>query len=506
MKKIHTIIALFVFLLSQAQTTEQLQHLDHYFEKSFQEWNIPGMAVAIISADSTYLSKGYGVTNTRTRKTVNEHTLFAVASNSKAFTASALAQLVDEKKLKWTDKVVDFLPDFKMYDNYVTQHFTIADLLSHRSGLKTFSGDLLWYATTKTPTEIIQAQQYLKPKYEFRTQFGYSNISYLAAGQILEKISGKSWATYIQDAFLTPLKMNRTLTSTNQLKQSQNIATPYFTENNKNIALNWVNWDNIAPAGALISSVHDFSKWLRLNLKEGKSNGKAYFSQRQFNQLTTPHINFPVRKNKHKQHFSSYGMGWNLQDYEGVKVISHSGGYDGMISKSFFIPEKDLAVVIVTNSVNWLPGALANKILDVLIGNNMKDKDWSSDYLVIKKKRDKKQSEKEDLLELQRGQLDKNNFDINQYTGTYTDKMYGTITVSNKNGILHFQMDNTPIFYADLQHWNHHIFTFRFDTSLSSLPQGKLWFDLNQEGKIKRLHIDIPNPDFDFSEFDFIKQ
>ncbi|PCH77878.1 MAG: serine hydrolase [Flavobacteriaceae bacterium] len=506
MKKLLTFVFLCTFLLIKGQTKEQVQHLDAYFTKSFQEWNIPGMAIAIVSADSIYLSKGYGLSNLQTNKAVDEHTLFAVASNSKAFTASALAQLVDAGKLKWEDKVVNYLPYFKMYDNYVTQHFTIADLLSHRSGLATFSGDLLWYATSKTPKEIIQAQQYLQPVHDFRTDFGYSNISYLAAGQIIEKISGKSWKSYIQEAFLSPLNMHRTLTSTLQLTSSNNIATPYFTENGKNNQLKWVNWDNIAPAGAIISSVHDFSKWLQLNLKEGTIHGKEYFSTKQFNQMTTPHINFSVRKNAHKKHFSSYGMGWNLEDYEGVKVISHAGGYDGMISKSFFIPEKDLAVIIVTNSVNWLPGALSNKIMDVLIGDNMEDKDWSADYLVIKKRRDKQQLEKENKLELQRGKLSKTHLNLKEYTGTYTDQMYGNVTVELKKGILNFQMEKTSIFHADLKHWNHQIFTFRFDTSLCSLPQGKLWFDLDKEGKINQLHIDIENPDFDFTEFTFRKQ
>lgn len=506
MKKLFTFAFIFTLVLLEAQTKEQIQHLDTYFKKSLHEWNIPGMAVAIVSADSIFLSKGYGVRDTTTKKAVNEHTLFAVASNSKAFTASALAQLVDAGKLNWDDKVVNYIPYFKMYDNYVTQHFTIADLLSHRSGLATFSGDLLWYGSTKTPKEIIQAQHYLQPVYDFRTNFGYSNISYLVAGQIIEKISGKTWKNYIQDAFITPLNMNRTLTSTSQLESSSNIATPYFTENGKNIALKWVNWDNIAPAGALISSVHDFSKWLQLNLKEGTIHGKEYFSTKQFHQITTPHINFSVRKNSHKKHFSSYGMGWNLEDYEGVKVISHSGGYDGMISKSFFIPEKDLAVIIVTNSINWLPGALYNKIMDVLVGNNMEDKDWSADYLAIKQKKEKEQLEKEKNTARKRGKINTNHLKLDNYTGVYKDKIYGTITVSIKNKNLHFQMDETPIFYAGLQHWNHHIFTFRFDTSLCSLPQGKLWFDLDKEGKINQLHIDIDNPDFDFTEFTFIKQ
>ena len=186
---------LFSFVITSifSQTTEQINHLDSYFQKSLTEWQIPGMAIAIVNADSIVFSKGYGYSNIEKNKKVNGNTLFAVASNSKAFTATSIAKLVEAGKLKWDDKVVDYLPYFKMYNDYVTNNFTVADLLCHRSGLATFSGDLLWYGTTKKPQEIIASQQYLKPQNEFRTTFGYSNIAYLTAGELIKKVTGKSW-------------------------------------------------------------------------------------------------------------------------------------------------------------------------------------------------------------------------------------------------------------------------------------------------------------------------
>lgn len=489
-----------------AQTSEQLKHLDSYFQKSIDEWEIPGMAIAITTKDTIVFSKGYGYANIKNKQKVDANTLFAVASNSKAFTASALAKLVEEGKLKWNDKVVEYLPYYKMYNDYVTNNTTIEDLLCHRNGLITFSGDLLWYGTTKTPKEIIESQQYLKPKYDFRSTYGYSNISYLAAGEVIEKVSGKSWQEYVSFNFLKPLHMRRTLTSTSQLNSTSNIATPYYFEEGKNNVVEWVNWDNIAPAGALISSVNDFANWLQLNINEGKLADKTVFSEKSFQKMTTPHINHEVRKNGEKVNFKGYGLGWSIQDYQGYKIVGHGGGYDGMISKSFFIPEKGIGVVILTNSLNWLPGAIGNKIMDVLLTNNLDGKDWSSDYLGYKKQQDEATSKKYEKIEEERGKQNSNHLDYSEYIGVYKDKMYGSVTVSVKNEMLHFTMDNTSIYYADLKHWNHNIFTFDFPKNLSSLPEGKLWFYLDKNGKVSKLNIDVPNPDFYFTEFEFVKQ
>jgi len=506
MKNLYILIISFLISASAlSQTTTQLNHLDTYYNKSLKERHIPGMAIAIVKDDHIIFSKGYGYANITKKTKVDANTLFAIASNTKAFTASSLAQLVDAKKIKWTDNVVSYLPYFKMYNKYVTQAFTIEDLLSHRSGLKTFSGDLLWYGSNLPIKNIIANQQYLKPVYGFRTHFGYSNIAYLAAGQILEKVTHTTWSNYVKSHFLTPLGMKRTITSTNDIKNTTNVATPYFYRNGKNHPLNWVNWDNVQPVGGLISSVNDYAQWLKLNLHKGTLNGKVYFSKKQWANLTTPHVPIKVGKNGEKIHFKSYGMGWFLQDYQGYKIIFHGGGYDGMISKSFYVPEKNIGIIILTNSLNWLPSALMNKTLDVLLTNNLNGKDWSAKYLSIKQKRDSIASVKLAYSESLRNKINPNHKQFKDYIGTYKDKAYGTVTVSIKNNNLFFSMDNTPIYYANLNHWNGDIFTFRFNTKLSSLPQGKLWFDTNDIGRISKLHINVPNPDFDFTEFEFLK-
>jgi len=499
-------LTLFFVTTFFSQTKEQLELLDKYYQKSLDEWHIPGMAIAITTGDSILFSKGYGYANIAKKTIVDGNTLFAIASNSKAFTATSIGQLAEEIKLNFSDKVIDHLSYYKLYDDYTTQNETIEDLLCHRNGLGTFSGDLLWYATTKTPEEIISAQQYLKPKYNFRTRFGYSNISFLTAGMIIEKVTAMTWSKYVTDHFLTPLKMTRTLVSTDQIKKVKNVATPYFYENGKNIELKWVNWDNIAPAGALISSVNDYSKWLQLNLNKGTLNGKKYFSKGTFNKLTTPYINFSVNDNNERINFKAYGLGWSIQDYQGHKIVGHGGGYDGMISKSTFVPDKNIGIIILTNSLSWAPSALMYKTLDVLLANKTDGKDWSTNYLSYKQKQDS--IAHADLIknESLRGKLNNKHLNFKEYSGVYTDKMYGDVKVYIKNGKLFFSMENSPIYKAELKHWNHQIFTFRFDTYLSSLPQGKLWFDLDKNGKVEKLHIDVPNPDFFFTEFEFIKQ
>ncbi|MCK5637513.1 MAG: serine hydrolase [Flavobacteriaceae bacterium] len=506
MKKILFSLTVLFFINSAfSQTKEQIEILDKYYQKTLDEWHIPGMAIAITTGDSIIFSKGYGYANLEKKTKVDGNTLFAIASNSKAFTSTSIAQLVEQKKLNWSDKAISHLPYYKLYNDYTTQNETVEDLLSHRNGLVTFGGDLLWYATTKTPEEIISAQQYLKPKYDFRTHFGYSNIGFLSAGKVLEKVTDTTWATYVSTHFLKPLKMNRTLTSTDQIKKTNNIATPYFYENGKHNELKWVNWDNIAPAGALISSVNDYSKWLQLNLNQGTLNGKTYYSKKTYNKLTSAHVNLNVNPNDEKVHFKAYGLGWAIQDYQGFKIIGHGGGYDGMISKSTFVPEKNIGIIILTNSLSWAPGALMYKTLDVLLANKLDGKDWSANYLKYKVKQDSTAVSGFAKNEALRGQLNSKPLAYKDYNGTYSDKIYGDVIVSNKNGKLNFEMMDTPIFKAELKHWNHHIFTFRFDKNLSSLPQGKLWFDLDKNGKVEKLHIDVPNPDFYFTEFEFIK-
>src|ERR671938_341963 len=211
-----------------AQTTDaRLKEIDEYATKAGQDWRVPGFAMAIVKDDKVIFAKGYGVRKLGEQTPVDEHTLFAIASNTKAFTAAAIALLVDEGKLKWDDPATKYLPGFQLYDPYVTRELTVRDLLSHRSGLATFGGDLLWYETTYSRDEILRRIRFLKPTSSFRSRYGYQNIMFLAAGQIVANVTGKSWEQFIRERFLTPLGMNRTTTSNTDFKSTVNIASPH---------------------------------------------------------------------------------------------------------------------------------------------------------------------------------------------------------------------------------------------------------------------------------------
>ena len=396
-----------------------------------------------------------------------------------------------------------------MSDPYVTLNMTVEDLLCHRSGLVTFSGDLIWYGSNKNAEEVVKAAAYLKPEYGFREQYGYSNIMYIAAGLIIEKISGQSWAEFIRQRFLEPLKMGRTLASTNNLADMENVASPYYYFGDKIHKLEWINWDNVVAAGGLISSVKDMSQWLILNLNEGSLDYHQLFDASSFEKLTSPYVNLKLsgynKKYQPSMNFKAYGLGWSLMDLYGKKVISHGGGYDGMISKIWLAPEDSLGMVILTNSLSSLPSIIMDKSLDVLLGNNIEGTDFSALFKKHNEKQIQRAVEKLQDIESQREKINPLHLNLEDYTGSYYDPMYGRVEIELRNGQLYMNMLPTDIFHSELQHWNDHIFTFKFPEHQSSLPMGKLWFTFDAEAKINALKIEVDNPDFDFMEFKFIK-
>ncbi|HRH45726.1 MAG TPA: serine hydrolase domain-containing protein, partial [Pyrinomonadaceae bacterium] len=352
--RFHLLLLFIVFTsFVSAQTLEQkLAEIDAYAQKVQSDWNVPGFAMAIVKDDKVVFAKGYGVRKLSSPEKVDENTLFAIASNSKAFTTASLAILVDEGKLKWDDKVTQYLPDFQMYDAYVTREMTIRDLVSHHSGLDTFSGDLLWYDTTYSADELLKRVRYLKPTSSFRSQFGYQNLMFIAAGKVLEKVSGKTWAQFVRERFLTPLRMDRTTTSVKDIKD--NFASPHNESGGKLRPLPLGNVDNSWGACGLNASVAELGNWMRLQLGRGTFEGKQIFSKERsaemWAQNTILEVNpFPA-KNAPTQMFSGYGLGWFITDYRGHKMLYHSGGLDGMISETGLIPDENLGVVVLTNS------------------------------------------------------------------------------------------------------------------------------------------------------------
>ncbi|MEK6283214.1 MAG: serine hydrolase domain-containing protein, partial [Acidobacteriota bacterium] len=289
------LLLLIIFPLSpavataQTQPTEaQIKEFHQYAEKAGRDWKVPGFSIAIVKDDKVILAKGFGIRELAKSGEVDEHTIFAIASNSKAFTAAALAILVDEGKIKWDDPVTKYLPSFELYDPYATRELTIRDLLSHRSGLATFGGDLLWYESNYSRDEILHRVRFLKPTSSFRSRFGYQNILFMAAGEISAKVSGMSWDTFMKERFFTPLRMKRTLTAHADLLKAENVATPHNALEGNTRAIRYGNVDNIGPAGGIKSSALDMAQWLRLQLGRGTYEGQKVFGANRSREMWTP--------------------------------------------------------------------------------------------------------------------------------------------------------------------------------------------------------------------------
>ncbi len=506
MKKITSIFALiFAFqLFVYSQTLdEKLREIDAYANTVMTTWKGPGMAIAVVKDDKVVSAKGYGVRELGKTDTVDANTVFAIASNSKAFTTAALAILVDEKKIAWDDKVSKYLPDFQLYDPWVTSELTIRDLVTHRVGLDTFSGDLLWYETTYSPDEILGRVRFLPRVSSFRTRYGYQNLMFIAAGKVVEKASGKSWCNYVTERILTPLNMLRTTCSINNL--TDNAAWPHNESGGTLRKLSRGNVDGSAAAAALNSSVTDMTKWIRTQLGKGKFEGKQIFSEAQAWQMHQPflaqQISEPAWKGNPTRHFSGVASGWFVYDYYGRKIVNHSGGLDGMLSYTVLIPEENAGFVILTNSESPAFLIMMNKIRDVLVGAPKRDWNEEAKPQVAARKATAEAEIKR--IDTARVANTKATLTNSSYTGTYTDKMYGNVTITEENGKLVMRFLPSPNFVADLEHWHYDTFQIKWRPSVSyNFPRGFITFTIDKDGKTDQLKVDQPNNDFWFYELD----
>lgn len=490
-----------------AQTVDaRLKEIDEYALRAGQDWRVPGFAMAIVKDDKVIFAKGYGVRKLGEQTPVDEHTLFAIASNTKAFTAAAIAMLVDEGKLRWDDPATKYLPGFQLYDPYVTRELTVRDLLSHRSGLATFGGDLLWYDTTYKSDEILRRIRYLKPTSSFRSRYGYQNIMFLAAGQIVANVSGKSWEQFVSERILTPLGMTSTKTSITAFKSTDNVAAPHNELDGKLRVVRYSNVDGVGPAAALNSSVADMAQWIRLQLGRGTYAGKQFFSAKAAREMWSPQTIIPISEQGEKlnptRHFNTYGLGWFLSDYHGRKVASHGGGLDGMISQVGMMPEENLGVVVLTNSETPLASIMVNKVFDTFLG--VPARDWSAELLERSNKAKEDEKAEEKKLEDERARDTKPSLPLQGYAGTYGGEMYGEAKVTEENGHLVLRLVPAPNFVGDLEHWQYDTFSIKWrDTVSYPFHKGFVTFTLNAQGKVDEMKIDVPNPDFDFKELEF---
>lgn len=493
-----------------SQTADaRLKAIDEYAARMGRDWEVPGFAVAIVKDDKVIFAKGYGVREMNKPEAVDAQTVFAIASNSKAFAAASVAVLVDEGKLSWDDPVTKHLPEFQLSDSYVTRELTIRDLLSHRSGLATFSGDLLWYNTTYERAEILRRARYLKPATSFRSRYGYQNIMFLAAGELAARVAGRPWDELVRERFFAPLGMTRTTTNINTFPALGNVATPHNKLDGKLRKVHYSSVDGAGAAAAINSSVTDMAQWLRLQLADGKFDGKQIISAKQIREMRAPHTIINISEASEKlnpqTNFRAYGLGWSLSDYHGRKTVGHGGALDGMLSQVGMIPTERLGVVVLTNSETSLGSLLVNRIFDTFL--NVTPRDWSGESLARAKAGEAAEKLEREKLEAARTPGTKPSLATDAYAGRYTGALFGDALVANENGKLVVRLAPAPAFVGDLEHWHHDTFRIRWRDSVAyPFGAGFVTFVLDEKGKIAEMKIDVPNPDFDFKELEFKKK
>lgn len=479
-----------LFLVGAAPALAQdgpLEGLDSYIADAIDAWEIPGLAIAVVKGDSIVFAEGYGVRELGESEEVNPRTLFAIGSSSKAFTAAALAMLVDAGKIEWEDPATKYLPQFQLHDPWVTRELTVRDLLTHNSGLS--RGDLMWYATEYDRAEILRRVRFLEPTWSFRSHFGYQNIMYLAAGQVTPAVTGMSWDEFVDARIFSPLGMDVSNTSTLALRDRDNVAQPHEEIEDEVRPIPYRNIDNIAPAGAINSNVLEMAQWVRLQLGRGIFQGDTLISPEVFQAMHTPQTIMPKEGGWELMaptaHFISYGMGWILSDYRDRKMVQHGGNIDGMHALVGMIPEEDVGLVVLTNKgSNLLTYALMHRVFDAFLG--APETDWSARMLA---KADSMEAEAEARREARlakRVEGTSPSLPLVEYAGTYEDEMFGDVTVRLEDDQL--VLSKNPAWVGQLEHW--HYDTFRVDWTDPALGRTFVTFGLNVDGQVEDLVLE----------------
>jgi CubicO group peptidase (beta-lactamase class C family) len=344
--------------------------INTYIETALSGWHIPGAAVLVVKDGEVILNKGYGYLEEGKPEPVDENTLFMIASNTKAFTGTAIAMLESDGKCSFDDPVQKYLPGFTMKDPWVASHLTLTDVLSHRTGMETFQGDFMYWESDLNSDEVIEKFGQLTPVYDFRSKWGYCNAGFLIAGECLEKISGQSWDQFIRGKITEPLGMSRTLVLTSEIAGATNIASAHTMVDGELLVIPHCQIDNIAPAASISSSVNDMSRWVMALLDSGRYNGQQIIPYQAIKSAQYPR-SFHRRTGHpfNSSHYSLYGFGWDLRDYEGREIVSHTGGVDGFVTSVTLMPEENLGIVVLTNTdANGFYEALKWEIIDAYLG------------------------------------------------------------------------------------------------------------------------------------------
>lgn len=435
-----------------------LTGFDAYVARGVKDWNVPGLAIAVVKDDSVVFAKGFGVRKLGTQDSVNTHTLFANASTTKAFTSFVVELMADEGKLRLDAPVITYRPAFRLSDPAATREVTLADLLSHRTGVP--EADYIWYNDTSSFAEIMRRLSYVPFNAPLRSHFEYQNITYALAGNIAGERAGTTWEKLVQSRILTPLGMRETTTGTPDEASHRNMAFPHDCVNDTVRVIPRYATDNIGPAGAMYSSVSDMTIWMRFLLDSARLSGKRMLSARGYADLFAPHILvdekqfYPTAKLT-RPHFQGYGQGWFLEDYRGEFVAFHTGSIDGMVAIVGLIPERHLGVVVFANRDHAeLRHALMYTVFDRYLGESKHD--WSAEMLTMYTALREEGKQAERKIEAAHIAGTQPSLPLARYAGVYADSLYGTATVKleGKKLVVSFG----PLSAADLEHWHYDSF------------------------------------------------
>jgi CubicO group peptidase (beta-lactamase class C family) len=491
----------------RAQRVEAPSDIDAYVARVLTSFDVPGVSVAVVKDGKVVLAKGYGVRKLGGSEAVDGRTLFGIASNTKVITATALGLLVEEGKIEWDAPVVNYLPWFQLSDPYVTREISVRDLLVHRSGLGLGAGDLLWWPpSTYDRKEIARRLRFLPLSTSFRSAYAYDNVLYLIAGEVIETVSGKSWEDFVASRILGKAGMAGSNVKHSDALAAGNVAATHARVDGKVRVIKPFDSDNTNPAGGVNSNAEDMAKWMMTLLARGRlADGSRLFSDDTYRQLTTLVTPMPFRDPPPdlaalRSNFRGYALGLGVSDYRGKKVLSHTGGLPGYVSKVFMVPELNFGVTVLTNQESGEAfEAIVYYVADHYLGAT------GTDWLAVFKKLSDRQQASFDEAERKAAQArdtaSKPSLALSKYVGTYQDAWYGDIAIEANGPGLVMRFSRTPSLVGDLEHWQHDTFVVRWrDRELRA--DAFVTFALNPDGSIAQAKMQAVSPATDFS-FDF---
>ena len=480
-------------------------------EKLRTQFGVPGISVAIVENGATTLARGWGVKTVGTNNAVNADTIFPTGSTGKAFTAAALAILVDQGKVKWDDKVIDHLPYFRMYDPWVTREMTVRDLLVHRSGLGLGAGDLLFVPNSdRSRKEVTLALRHIKPKTSFRSAYAYDNVLYIVAGQLIEEVSGMTWEKFIHQNVFRPLGMNNSTASPAEFDRNRNHADPHARIDGPVRGLGTQVKlgsgadlpDVAAPAGGLAISANDMTQWLSTQLAGGKipNSERTLFSAANAKEMwspvvLTPNDRFPPDFRVTEPNFQTYALGWTVQDYRGAKLVWHRGAVFGSLAAVALLPEKNVGIFVAVNSEEGeMIRGLVYELLDHYLGHSPGN--WPERLRAFRIARAEEAAKFLSAPAAQPARVGPS-LPLSRYAGDYADLWYGTIKVRETDGKLTIDFPRSRGMKGSLEHWQYD--TFKTSFVDNQIEPAFVTFAIDADGKVESVKMKAVSPIADFS-------